>query len=138
VREVAQATRDLMEFLEELRKQKALPPAEQALGTVGYHAACHLRAQKIGFPGMRVLGKIAPETEVRLVQECSAVDGTWGMKAQHYDSGRHYARKLVAAMEDDELDMVVTDCGLSALRIAKETGREVVHPIQALAEAYGL
>ena len=138
VREVAQATRDLMEFLEDLRKQKTMPPAEQSLGKVAYHAACHLRAQKIGFPGMRLLGKLAPDTEVRLVQECSAVDGTWGMKAQHYDSGRHYARKLVEAMEDEELDWVVTDCGLSALRIAKETGREVVHPIQALAEAYEL
>ena len=29
---------------------------EKGLGKVAYHAACHLRAQKIGFPGVRVLG----------------------------------------------------------------------------------
>jgi hypothetical protein len=28
---------------------------------------------------MRVLGVI-PDTEVRMVEECSAVDGAWGMK----------------------------------------------------------
>ena len=35
-------------------------------------------------------------------------------------------------------DLVVTDCSLSALRLAHETSLRVIHPIEALAEAYGL
>lgn len=138
VEEVAEATMDLMEFIETLRKDETLPDDfQEGLGKVAYHAACHLRAQKIGFPAHRVLARAVPESEVRIVQECSAVDGTWGMKAEHYDTGVHYARKLTKAIDEEEDDVVVTDCPLSALRIERENGVEVIHPIEALARAYG-
>ena len=45
------------------------------LGKVAYHAPCHLRAQKIGFPGERVLG-LLPDTDIEMIERCSAVDGT--------------------------------------------------------------
>ncbi len=139
VREVAEATLDLMEFLERQRKRGGLPDdAQEGLGKVTYHAACHLRAQKIGFPGMRVLSKGLPDTEVTVVQECSAVDGTWGMKAAHYEAGRRYAQRLVKAVAEEEDSLVVTDCPLSALRIRHENQREAIHPVEALARAYGL
>lgn len=138
VKEVASATLDLMEMLVVLGKEKKLKREfKKGLGKVAYHAACHLRAQKIGFPGMRVLNVI-PDTEVRMIEECSAVDGTWGMKAKHYETGRKYARRLVGGIESAEADLVVTDCSLSALRIGKENGVRPVHPIEAIAEAYGL
>ena len=138
VDEVAAATLDLMEFLVGLGKEKKLKREfKKGLGAVAYHAACHLRAQKIGFPGMRVLSVI-PDTEVRMVEECSAVDGTWGMKAAHYETGRKYAGKLTRGIEDAEPDLVVTDCSLSSLRIGQENRVAPLHPIEALARAYGL
>lgn len=141
---VAAATVDLMEFLVDLGKKKKLSlefPKE--LGTVAYHVACHLRAQKIGFPGQRLLSKV-PGTDVRSVEECSAVDGTWGMKAAHYATGRKYAQKLIRGVTELEPDLIVTDCTLSALRIDFEIKSglrppvRVIHPIEAVAEAYGL
>jgi glycerol-3-phosphate dehydrogenase subunit C len=138
VKEVAAATLDLMEFLVVLGKEKKLKREfKKGLGKVAYHAACHLRAQKIGFPGMRVLNVI-PDTEVRMIEECSAVDGTWGMKAKHYETGRKYAGKMVRGIDAEEADTVVTDCQLSSLRIGKENGVQPLHPIQAMARAYGL
>ncbi len=141
---VAGATMDLMEFLVDLGRKKQLDlEFKNSLGTVAYHVACHLKAQKIGFPGQRVLSKVK-DTDVRLVEQCSAVDGTWGMKAAHYATGKKYAQKLARGVNDVEPDLVVTDCTLSALRIdheAREEGRtpvRVVHPIEAVAEAYGL
>ncbi|MFO0663091.1 MAG: heterodisulfide reductase-related iron-sulfur binding cluster [Polyangiaceae bacterium] len=137
-RKVAENTFDLMEFLDGLRKQKKLDKSfERGIGKVAYHAPCHLRAQKIGNPGARILG-LLPDTTVEIIEKCSAVDGTWGMKAQHYEMGRKYAQKLVRAVEQAEASVVVTDCPLSSLRMAKENAREVFHPIQALAYAYGL
>jgi len=85
-----------------------------------------------------VLEKALPETEVEIIQECSAVDGTWGMKAAHYETGRKYAQKMVAAIDESEADVVVSDCSLSMLRIAKETGTPAIHPIEALARGWGL
>jgi glycerol-3-phosphate dehydrogenase subunit C len=138
VKEVATATLDLMEFLVMLGREKKLKREfSRSLGKVAYHAACHLRAQKIGFPGMRVLN-VVPETEVRMVEECSAVDGTWGMKAAHYATGRRYAGKLVRGIEGAEPAVVISDCTLAGLRIAKENHARVMHPIEALAIAYGL
>ncbi len=135
---VAEHTFDLMEFLEKLRKEKKLnKDFKKPLGKVAYHAPCHLRAQKVGFPAARVLGTI-PDTEVETVQECSAVDGTWGMKAQYYEMGRKYAQKLVRGVEGVSADVLVSDCPLAGLRLKKETGMPVRHPIEALAEAYGI
>jgi glycerol-3-phosphate dehydrogenase subunit C len=127
-----------------LRREKKLNrELSGGFGKIAYHAACHLRAQKIAVPGARVLSQV-PDTEVRIIERCSAVDGTWGMKAAYYDEGRRYARRLADAIEDQrEPDAerpltVVTDCSLAALRIKKENGTEAKHPIELLAEAYGL
>jgi glycerol-3-phosphate dehydrogenase subunit C len=138
---VAAATQDLMEFLDGLRKEKRLNrDFKKGLGKVAYHAACHLRAQKIGIPGARVLG-VLPDTEVDVIEQCSAVDGTWGMKTQHYEMGKKYAQRLVRAVGgavEDGAALVVSDCQLAAQRIVKENGVRVVHPVESLAEAYGV
>ncbi len=135
---VASKTQDLMQFLDGLRREKKLDREfKKGFGKIGYHAPCHLRAQKIGVPGARLLG-LLPDTEVTVIDKCSAVDGTWGMKAQHYEEGRKYAGKLVRGIENAEATTLVSDCPLSGLRILKETGRTPVHPVEALAEGYGL
>jgi glycerol-3-phosphate dehydrogenase subunit C len=137
-RRVAAAAVDVMELLEQQRRDKTLSREfTRGLGKIAYHAACHLRAQKIGYPAVRLLNAL-PDTEVEVVEQCSAVDGTWGMKAQHYDMGRHYARKLARGIDAAEPETVVTDCALSARRILAENGREALHPVEALASAYGL
>ncbi len=138
VAEVASAVVDLMEFLEALRKSHNLDlEFKHSLGSVAYHAACHLRAQKIGMPGARVLGKVQ-DTTVKVVQECSAVDGTWGMKAEYYAEGQRYAQRLLRGLGESEFDLLVGDCSLAGQRVLGETGRGMVHPITALAWAYGL
>ena len=137
-RKVAENTLDLMQFLDQLRKEKTLRrDFKKGFGKVAYHAPCHLRAQKIGYPGARVLG-LLPDTEVEMIEQCSAVDGTWGMKAQYYEMGRRYAQKMVRGIDGAEAQLVVTDCSLSARRIEKENGVKPLHPIEALAQAYGV
>lgn len=137
-REVAAATLDLMEFLDGLRKEKKLNREfARGFGTVAYHAACHLRAQKIAVPGARLLA-LLPDTDVRIIERCSAVDGTWGMKARYYDEGRRYALRMAKAIENEEPALVVTDCSLAGQRIWKENALPALHPIRALSVAYGL
>ena len=138
-RRVAGATVDLMEHLVAMAREKKLSREwkTEGLGTVAYHAACHLRAQKVGTPGARLLG-LLPNTDVRVIEQCSAVDGTWGMKAAHYEEGRKYAGRLVREVRELEPDLVVSDCTLAGLRVWKENGLAVVHPVEALLRAYGL
>jgi glycerol-3-phosphate dehydrogenase subunit C len=135
---VASQTFDLMEFLRKRMQASELKREfSQPLGHIAYHAACHLRAQKIGAPGRILLSKV-PGTEVDVIDECSAVDGTWGMKAQYYELGRSYARKLVGALERAPYSAVASDCPLSGQRIAQELSTQCFHPIELLNRAYGL
>jgi glycerol-3-phosphate dehydrogenase subunit C len=136
--QVAAGTADLMEFLDRLRREKTLKKEfSRGFGKVAYHAPCHLRAQKIGTPGARLL-KLLPETEVEIISECSAVDGTWGMKAEYYEMGRRYAKRLVRGIDEAQAALVVSDCTLASLRISQENQVDVLHPIEALALAYNL
>ena len=135
---VAENTMDLMEYLWKLWREKKLPREfPQPLGSVAYHAACHLRAQRIAYPGKLLLEKI-PETEVTLVEQCSAVDGTWGMKAEYYDLGVKYAKKLTRGVANADAKYVASDCPLASQRIMKENNAAVAHPVELLARAYGL
>jgi glycerol-3-phosphate dehydrogenase subunit C len=52
--------------------------------------------------------------------------------------GRKYAQRMVRGIEGAEAKIVVTDCALSGQRIEKETGKKPLHPVSALAEAYGI
>jgi glycerol-3-phosphate dehydrogenase subunit C len=137
-RNVAASTLDVMELLEQHRRDKSLSREyARGAGKVAYHAACHLRAQKIGLPAVRVLGTL-PDTEVEVIEQCSAVDGTWGMKSQYYEMGRRYAGKLTRGIDAAEAQTVVTDCALAARRILAENGLAARHPVEILAEAYGV
>jgi glycerol-3-phosphate dehydrogenase subunit C len=139
--EVSKAAVDLMEFFDGLRQKKQLSREfQRGFGKIAYHAACHLRAQKIAIPGARVLSQ-TPGTEVRIIERCSAVDGTWGMKAAFYEEGARYAERLAQAIRDgqEEGDVaVVSDCSLAALRVKKAVGQPARHPVELLAEAYGM
>jgi Fe-S oxidoreductase len=48
------------------------------------------------------------------------------------------AGPLFKDLEQAEPDRVATDCPLAALQINQGTGRTPRHPIQIVAEAYGL
>lgn len=137
---VATNSLDLMGFFDRLRLRKKLNrDFRTGFGKLAYHAACHLRAQKIAIPGARVLSQ-TPGTEVRIIERCSAVDGTWGMKAAFYEEGARYAERLAdsirAGAEEGEVG-IVTDCNLAALRVKKAVGKRARHPVELLAEAYG-
>jgi glycerol-3-phosphate dehydrogenase subunit C len=135
---VADHTFDLMEYLWRLWREDKLPRTfAQPLGKVAYHAPCHLRAQRVSLPARMLLERV-PDTEIEVVEQCSAVDGTWGMKAQFYDLGVQYSRKLVRKVAEAEAGYVASDCPLASQRIMKENGVAVVHPIELLARAYGL
>jgi Fe-S oxidoreductase len=135
-RRVAEATRDLMEHVYDLAKAKKLDRSfEKPLGKVAYQAPCHLRAQNLGFRArdlLRVAG-----AEVTVIDSCSGVDGTWGMQERFHDESMKVAAPMLARIEEAEPDHVCTDCPLSALRIKEGSGREAVHPIVLLRDAYG-
>jgi len=134
---VAANTRDLFEYLAQLHADGALDTRfSRLVGAVTYHVPCHLRAQNIGTKSADVLRAI-PGATVDVVERCSAVDGTWGFKTEYFELSMKVAAPLFEAVKSGA-PTVATDCPLAALQIGQGTGVEPRHPIQILAQAYGL
>jgi glycerol-3-phosphate dehydrogenase subunit C len=134
---VAENTLDLGEYVYQVAAAKQLDrDFKKKMGRIAYHLPCHLKAQNIGFRSKQILGLIADE--VVMVDACSGVDGTWGMKARFYDQSLAICSTLTDSINRADADHVATDCPLSALRIKKQTGRDAVHPIVLLRDAYRL
>ena len=135
---VAASTRDLFEYLGKLQAEGALDAGfVRPVGPVTYHVPCHLRAQNIGLKTADVLRAI-PGTSVNVVEKCSAVDGTWGLKKEYYELSLKVAKPLFDAVVSADAPVTATDCPLAALQIEQGTGRRAQHPIRILAAAYGI
>ncbi len=104
--------------------------------TTTYHAPCHLRAQNVGLKS-RDLIKLTG-TRVKLVAECSGIDGTWGLRAENLGASRKVASKMATAIEKADSEVVSGDCSLANGGIRLETGAQPLHPLSLLARAYGL
>jgi Fe-S oxidoreductase len=111
---VAHATRDLFEYLAGRHREGTLSTDFQGRGPgrLAYQIPCHLRAQNIGFKTSDVLALI-PGTRVRVVERCTAMDGTWAMKKENYELSLN-TRSAVRRWTRSRTFM--TDCTLSALR----------------------
>ena len=137
-REVAAATLDLCEYLMRRHAARRLstdfprPP-----GRIVYHVPCHLKVQDIGFKSRDLL-QLIPGSEVVTVERCAAHDGTWSMKTEYFPISMKVGRPVFETVRAEKPDRVASDCPLAALQIRQATGKTVKHPVQILAEAYGL
>lgn len=137
---VAENTYDAAEYVWRLHKGEETSIDTEFKGELpektAYHAPCHLQAQNIGLRS-RDLIKLTG-TQVILVQKCSGIDGTWGLRSENYELARKVAQPLRDAIERAKPDVVVGDCHLANGAITQETGRKPLHPLQFIARAYGI
>lgn len=138
-KKVAGATMDIFEYLASRKAEGTMNTdfPGRAPGRVAYQMPCHLRAQNMGFKTRDVLQTV-PGTSVNVIEKCTAMDGTWGMKKEYFKVSMQFAKKAADAMQESRPDVFCTDCSLSALQIEEASGRKPMHPITLLREAYGL
>jgi len=103
---------------------------------ITYHAPSLLRAQDIGFKS-RDLMKLTG-AKVKVVQQCSGIDGAWSLRAANDDVALPIAKRLGELIENADGDVVAGDCHLANTMIAEQTGQIPSHPLQILARAYGI
>jgi glycerol-3-phosphate dehydrogenase subunit C len=145
VKRLSAAVRDISEYVVDIARDTGLAPGLQPVaGGVAVHHACHARAQNMGAKSAEML-RMIPDTKVDLIERCSGHGGTFGvMKDTHpiaLKVGKAAARQ-VAQKEDATL---CSDCPLACKHLGQmlsaETGGEgprQAHPIQIMAQAYGL
>ena len=137
---VAEHTFDAAEYLVNIHKGDDTTLETDFTGeiveSITYHTPCHLRAQNIGFSS-RDLMKLTG-AKVKLVQQCSGIDGMWGFRAGNEDISIPIAKKLGEQIDKAGGDAVAGDCHLANTAIAEQTGRDAKHPLQIVARAYGI
>ena len=140
IKAISENTFDISEYLVYLNKENKLKKDfKSSLGTINYHVSCHLKAQKMGFKGRDVL-RLVPETKVNLINQCSGMDGGWGMKSEFFDESIKVAEKCINDISQKNHDTVCSDCSLAShqLKQASNGGINPSHPIIELYKAYGL
>jgi Fe-S oxidoreductase len=137
---VAEHTFDAAEYLMRIHKDEGTSLDTEFTGfvpsTVTYHTPCHLKAQNIGLKS-RDLIKLTG-AKVKLVQQCSGIDGMWGLRAENAELSMPIGRKLAEEIQRAGGDVVAGDCHLANTAINEQTGEEPLHPLQLLARAYGI
>lgn len=135
---VAEHTYDASEYLMARHRER---PLEQSFGgrtyeTILWHAACHSRAQQMGPKSMELMRLTGARVE--MVERCTAIDGTWGLRAENVEMARTIAEPLMARVRRSDAELVAGDCHLANTAIREDAGRAPVHPLQVLERAYGL
>src|SRR5262245_112125 len=137
---VAEHTYDAAEYLMKVHKTDGSELDTEFSGPVPegitYHAACHLRAQNIGFKSRDLLKLTG--AKVKVVQQCSGIDGMWGLRAENEEFSIPIARKLGEQIEQAGKTGGAGDCNLANTAIAEQTDRTPSHPISLIARAYGI
>ena len=72
-----------------------------------------------------------------MVERCSAIDGTWGLRAENVEMAKKIAKPLMEAVRESEAELVAGDCHLANTAISEDDRQAPVHPLQVLARAYG-
>jgi glycerol-3-phosphate dehydrogenase subunit C len=138
-KQVAQNLYHITEYLLKLHEIGLLNADFQTLPqTVFYHTPCHLRAQQIDSPTVKLLQLIPGITIKKISSECCGMGGAYGYEKVNYRLSKEIADKLYSEIIEEPTDRIVTDCGGCKLQIEAVTGRKVDHPIILIKEAYGL
>ena len=138
-RAVARSSHDLNAYLYRIAREGRLKrDFKRRFAKVQYHVPCHIRVQNVGIRGRDLLRLIADE--VSAVQECSGHDGTWSMQKENFESSLRWGEKAFDGMRantGEACALACSDCRLAALHIRQGADRSTVHPVVALAHAYG-
>ena len=137
---VAAHTYDSSEYLMNLHKAEGTELDTNFIGKIpegiSYHIPCHLRAQKIGLCSRDIMNLTG--AKITLIDQCSGIDGMWGLKAGNEEFSVPIAKKLADKLEAANNQIVAGDCHLANTAIVEQTGIVPQHPLQVVARAYGI
>jgi glycerol-3-phosphate dehydrogenase subunit C len=135
---------DVSEYMVRLSKDCGLAPIEAMPKSIGVHFACHARAQNMGPKAMEML-KLIPEAKPALTERCSGHGGKWGLFKQNFDRALKVGKTAGKNLVKDNPDIVVSECPLAGPHLRQviaangtEPPARIGHPIEVMAQAYGL
>jgi glycerol-3-phosphate dehydrogenase subunit C len=135
---------DVAEYIVRLAKYCGLAPIDAMPKSIGVHFACHARAQNMGPKALEML-KLIPEAKPQLTERCSGHGGKWGIFEKNFDRALKVGKTTGKNVIRGNPDIVVSECPLAGphlRQVIEANGQEppsrIGHPIEVMAQAYGL
>jgi glycerol-3-phosphate dehydrogenase subunit C len=134
---VAEQTQDLSCFLWALHQRGELDTAFDRLDLrAGYHTPCHLRVRDLGPENLQLLELIPGMEPVEVDRGCCGLAGSFGMRRAHREESREIGHYLFQELQSASYDLGITNCAGCEMQMRAGSGREVVHPLKLLWQAY--
>jgi glycerol-3-phosphate dehydrogenase subunit C len=140
---------DLSEYLIWFQGAHGLKPGMKALDrSIILHMACHVRAQNKGRKAEELL-KLVPGVHVDVIERCSGHGGSWGIFKDNFELALKVGRPVFRQVRKSQASDVMSECPLArdhiheGVRLVNEkeghsSSQHFSHPIELIAEAYGL
>jgi glycerol-3-phosphate dehydrogenase subunit C len=136
---VAKRVYDIHEFLAWLKDRDELDLGFKKIqSTLLFHPTCHLRAMGADKAARKVLSLIPGIELVEIPERCCGMAGSVGMKAETYDLSQAIGRHVFADVKKANPTLLAASNGTCRMHIAEGTGREVLHTMTLLQQAYGM
>jgi glycerol-3-phosphate dehydrogenase subunit C len=134
---VAEQTQDLCSFLWALHQRGELDTAFSRLDLrAGYHTPCHLRVRDLGPENLQLLELIPGMEPVDVDRGCCGLAGSFGMRRAHREESQEIGHYLFQELQSASYDLGITNCAGCEMQMRAGSGRDVVHPIKLLWQAY--
>lgn len=107
--------------------------------TLGYHRPCHMKKMGAADSTIRLMAHIPGVTLIDINKGCCGIAGTFGMKKKNYDTSMKIGAPLFKELQNKKLDFGLTECSTCKLQMEHGVPNlKVKHPLEILAEAYGI
>ncbi|QLG29313.1 anaerobic glycerol-3-phosphate dehydrogenase subunit C [Halorarum halophilum] len=135
--EVAASTYEAVEYLRVFEDlDGALDDADDVDSPdLAYHAPCHARNQGLDGQAVEVVDRLDGVDAHDVGDSCSGISGTYGWKAENYDTSMEIGREMFEHMEDADAEVGLTECPTCAMQMEHGTGYDVRHTLEVIAAA---
>jgi glycerol-3-phosphate dehydrogenase subunit C len=147
VKQLAESTFDVTEYVVDIAKHEGLAPGLQPLdGGVALHIACHARAHNMGQKATEMM-RLIPAADLTVIERCSGHGGSWGIMKGNFETALKIGRPVARQAADSGKTYLASECPLAGMHIVQGAERldqganhagPALHPIELFARAYGL
>jgi glycerol-3-phosphate dehydrogenase subunit C len=132
-------SKNTFEALEYLRiyedLEGALAGSELDGEEFAYHAPCHARNQGLHRQAIELFRDVSGVTIEDVGDSCSGISGTYGWKAEKYETSMAIGEEMFEHMDDAEGTVGMTECPTCAMQMEHGTGYSIRHPLELLEAA---
>lgn len=103
---------------------------------VAYIASPHLRTLGIGEKWRDVVRLTG--ARVTIIADETGAGGSWGARTRNANRALPFVRRLAERVADSSVDVTIGDCPYDNSAVAGISGRDIEHPLEIVARAYGM